>query len=106
MEIVLALLLLGWGGFEVYESKQEVAALEEQQAAFEKELAVIKAQQKKLEYIYAPGKYIPHEGYYISNLSPTPQKAEGCDSPLLTTDLSKPRSEGQVTVSGVNVECQ
>ena len=46
-------------------------------------------------------------GYYISNLTPKPVQAQGCDMPILTADLSAPRSEdGGIYITEIDVECE
>lgn len=57
---------------------------------------------------YQRGSYFKtSNGYYISNLTPAPVKAEGCDMPILTADLSAPRSEdGDIFITEVDVECE
>ncbi len=56
---------------------------------------------------FARGVFIRTDnGYYISNLSPQPIKAEGCDQPVLVADLSQPRSAEPRDVSSVMVNCE
>ena len=57
---------------------------------------------------YQRGSYFKtSSGYYISNLTPAPVKPEGCDTPILTADLSAPRSEdGDIYITEVDVECE
>lgn len=56
---------------------------------------------------FTRGIYIPTDsGYYISNLSSEPVKAEGCDQPVLVADLSQPRSKELQEVSTVMVDCE
>lgn len=59
------------------------------------------------EPVYQRGRYFKSEdGYYISNLTPKPVVADGCDLPILTADLSVPRSEkGHIYITEVDVEC-
>ena len=46
------------------------------------------------------------EGYFISNLTPVPQKVDGCDRPVLTADLTAPRTDGdQIQVTEVDIVC-
>jgi len=57
--------------------------------------------------VYQRGSYFKtSRGYYISNLTPAPMQAEGCDIPILTADLSAPRSDGgDIYITEVEVEC-
>lgn len=56
---------------------------------------------------FARGVFIPTDsGYYISNLSPEPVKAEGCNQPVLVADLTQPRSKEAREVSTVIVDCE
>lgn len=56
---------------------------------------------------FARGVFIRTDnGYYISNLSPEPVTAEGCDQPVLVADLSQPRSKETMDVSPVMVDCE
>ena len=57
---------------------------------------------------YQRGSYFKtSSGYYISNLTPAPVKADGCDMPILTADLSAPRSDdGDIYITEVDVECE
>jgi len=56
---------------------------------------------------YQRGSYFKtNRGYYISNLTPAPVQAEGCDTPILTADLSAPRSDSDdIYITEVEVEC-
>lgn len=57
---------------------------------------------------YQRGSYFMTDyGYYISNLTPKPVQAQGCDMPILTADLSAPRSEdGGIYITEIDVECE
>lgn len=56
---------------------------------------------------FARGVFIPTDsGYYISNFSAEPVKADGCDQPVLVADLSQPRSKEPREVSKVMVDCE
>ncbi len=56
--------------------------------------------------IYEKGRFYRSEhGYLVSDLSPALEEAEGCDSPILTADLSQEYSEGEREVFAVNVRC-
>ena len=56
---------------------------------------------------FTRGVFIPTDsGYYISNLSVEPVKADGCDQPVLVADLSQPRSKEPREVSKVMVDCE
>lgn len=57
---------------------------------------------------YQRGSYLKTgNGYYISNLTPEPVQAEGCDMPILTADLSAPRSEdSDIDITEVDVKCE
>lgn len=97
MEFLLAL-VIAWGGASWYSSSDDAQrqAMAEQAAA----------EALRREPVFARGKYIRQEGYVISDLSPAPVLAAGCEQPVLTTDLSTPRSEDAVVeVSIVAVEC-
>jgi hypothetical protein len=105
MEIIIAF-LIGFGGFSFYKSEQEIHAAE-RQVAIEEAISTVESEfkPKNEDHVYARGKYIPRRGYYISNLSPVPPVADGCELPVLTTDLSKPRKEVPVSVSSAEVRC-
>lgn len=50
--------------------------------------------------------YRTKKGYYISNLSPRREEAQGCSIPILTTDLSLPVEEGEkMAVKQVEASC-
>lgn len=105
MEIMLAL-FVGIGSWSWFEAKQDQFAAEKQEAVVEAiKVTKAKIERKQNQRVYARGSYYAHEGYYISNLSPEPQLADGCNKPVLTADLSKPY-EGQVSVTSVEVGCQ
>lgn len=106
MEIIVIIALL-FGGVELYKA-EEKRDMARQEQAVEAAVAEVEAEyQEKLEKrVYARGEYYEQDGYYISNLSPVPVKADGCDMPVLTSDLSQPRKEGDMAVSSVKVGCQ
>jgi len=45
------------------------------------------------------------DGYYISNLTPEPIQPEGCDKPVLVSDLSVPKSGQTLPVESVDLGC-
>ena len=59
------------------------------------------------EPVFERGRYFnTSDGYYISNLTPEPIKPDGCDRPVLTADLSTPRTdEGEIQVTKVDNVC-
>ena len=51
--------------------------------------------------------YRTEDGYFISNLTPTPKNVSGCDRSVLTADLTTVgRDEGQIQVTEVDIECE
>lgn len=58
--------------------------------------------------IFQRGRYYRTEaGYYISNLTPEPQAADGCADPILTADLSPRGVEGKpIEVSEAVIDCE
>ena len=60
------------------------------------------------EPAFQRGKYYKSdEGFYISNLTPAPVMALGCDTPINTADFAAPRSEdGDMFITEVDVECE
>lgn len=59
------------------------------------------------EPVFERGRYFnTGDGYFISNLTPAPVKPDGCDRPVLTADLTSPRTgEGQIQVTKVDNVC-
>lgn len=57
--------------------------------------------------VFERGRYFnTGNGYYISNLTPEKIKPDGCDLPILTADLTSPRTdEGQIQVTKVDNVC-
>lgn len=60
------------------------------------------------EPAYQRGNYFnTGNGYYISNLTPEPVQAEGCDMPIMTADLSAARSEDEdIYITEIDVKCE
>ena len=57
------------------------------------------------EQVLAPS-YIKQDGYYIKDLTVSPVPPNGCNEPLLTTNLVEPAQDGIRSVSSVNVSCE
>lgn len=57
--------------------------------------------------VFERGRYFKSsDGYFISNLTLAPVKPDGCDSPILTADLTSPRiNDGQIRVTEVTIVC-
>lgn len=50
--------------------------------------------------------YRTGEGYFISNLTPVPQMVDGCDRPVLTADLTAPRTDSsKIQVTEIDMVC-
>ncbi|MCG8612258.1 MAG: hypothetical protein MI864_17180 [Pseudomonadales bacterium] len=58
--------------------------------------------------VFERGRYYrTGDGYFISNLTPALQKADGCDRPILTTDLTEPQIEDDhIQVTEVYIVCE
>lgn len=99
VEWIVGLVLL-IGGYELWgkEEPQEPVAVE----------VVTEQSIVSDEPLFERGRYYrTKDGYYISNLTPAPQKVDGCDRPVLTADLTAPRGdEGQIQVTEVDMECE
>jgi len=96
MEWVIGLLLF-WGGHELGSHNGE------KDVVIEREIESTVS----TEFIFKRGRYYKTDaGYYISNLTPKPQKAIGCDRPVLIADLtgSLPAAD-KMKVTEVQMEC-
>ena len=65
--------------------------------------------EKPVEQTYGRGLYAWSDaGYYISNLSVAEKKIEGCDKPVLVTDLSESAmdSNAEIQVESINIPCE
>jgi len=57
--------------------------------------------------VYERGRYYKtHKGYFVSNLTPAPDKADGCDRPILTANLDQPRSSDSLDVKEIQLNCE
>ena len=98
VEWIIGLVLL-FGGYELLnddEQEQPIVAEVVQEQSIVSD-----------EPVFERGRfYKTGEGYFISNLTPVPQKVDGCDRPVLTADLTAPRTDGdQIQVTEVDIVC-
>ena len=58
--------------------------------------------------IYERGRYYKtSEGYFISNLTPVPQKVGGCNPFGLTSDQTEPSNDdGQIQFTDIDLACE
>ena len=93
-------LVLVIGGYERWEKEEPKEAVA---AEIVTEQPIV-----SVEPLFERGRYYrTKDGYYISNLTPAPQKVDGCDRPVLTADLTAPRGDGgQIQVTEVDIECE
>lgn len=96
MEVLLGIFLL-WGGYEWGSHSGEREPVD-----IEPEIGLVSELPT-----YERGRYYRTEdGYFISNLTSAPQISEGCDNPILVTDLSKPAQDQKRHVRLVEVSCE
>lgn len=53
-----------------------------------------------------PSEYVRKDGYYIKDLTVRAVSPEGCNRPVLTTDLSAPSQDGVRNVTEVETSCE
>lgn len=99
--IWVALFSLLFGGYHL-SSDNETNVVAEERVEVEKNQFLSETP------IFERGKYYQTgQGYYISNLSQDKQKIEGCDSPILTTDLSVARDHGEImAIDTMQMQCE
>lgn len=74
----------------------------------EPEVVVLPEPIVSTEPVYVRGRYYKTEqGYFVSNLTTEPAKAEGCDRPVLTANLSEPRyGAHDLNITEVAMSCE
>lgn len=98
----IALITLLFGGYHLSSDDDTKVVYEEVMQVEEKQQLVSETP------VFERGKYFQSgQGYYVSNLSPVKKKIEGCDSPILTTDLSVSRKQGELMpIDIVLIQCE
>lgn len=98
VEWIIGLVLL-LGGYELWDKVETAEGTSG---------AVIKQTVVSIEPVFERGRYYKTaDGYYISDLSPKPLIADGCERLVLTTDLSAPRvDDQQIKVTEVDIPCE
>jgi len=97
----VALLSLLFGGYHLSQDDKSTVVIEE----------IIVQQDDQLVSqtpVYKRGRYYnTGQGYYVSNLSPEEEKIDGCDTPILTADLSAPRKQNELmSIDTVQIQCE
>ena len=102
MELIVALIMFV-GGYELSDFLES-----EGEPAVTQEMTVIVEAIPSLSPVFERGLYFKStEGYYISDLSPVPEKVEGCERPVLIADLSEPLQDGaKMNVQVVHMSCE
>lgn len=97
VEWVIGLILL-FGGYEVFGKDKKDEPVEVVQ-----DVSIVSE-----DPVFERGRFFKTpDGYYISDLSPKPEQIEGCESPLLTADLTKLRDqEDAIEVTEIDVSCE
>lgn len=98
VEWIIGLVLI-FGGYELWNKEESAEATS---------ATVIKQTMVSEKPVFERGRfYKTDEGYYISDLSPEPLLADGCERPVLTADLSVARAnDGQIKVTDVDIQCE
>jgi len=102
MELIVALIMFV-GGYELSDYLES-----EDEPAVTQEMTVVVEAPPSLSPVFERGRYFKSaEGYFISDLSPAPEKVEGCERPVLTADLSEPLQDGaKMYVQVVKMSCE
>lgn len=98
VEWIIGLVLI-FGGYELWSKEESSEATTP---------AVIEQAVVSDKPVFERGRfYKTDEGYYISDLSPKPLLADGCERPVFTTDLSVARAtDEQIKVTEVDIQCE